>query len=215
MSLLKRLGLTQSDEPMLLELPLSLDATLQPISWTGPLAAYPEQPHVNEHRHRDAIRVMERVSIRAYMQRWKHLLQGRVLDFGAGTQPYRDLLDSQAEYVPFDPGMTGGREVSAALPTPFFQLVMCNQVFQYLVKPAETVAWFAEILKPGGHLVMTYATNWPEVEESDLHRHTKAGMEHLLGHAGFKILDHTRRCELRVGGLCIPLGYGVVAAKVE
>jgi SAM-dependent methyltransferase len=215
MSLLKKLGLAPSEERRQLDLPLSLDATLQAISWTGPLAAYPEQPHVNEHRHRDAIRVMERVSIRAYMERWKHLLHGRVLDFGAGSQPYRDLLDGQAQYVPFDPGMTGGREISAALPTPFFDTVMCNQVFQYLVNPEEKVAWFAEILNPGGHLVLTYATNWPEVEESDLHRHTKAGMEHLLRHGDFKILDHTRRCELRVGGYCIPLGYGVVAVRVK
>jgi SAM-dependent methyltransferase len=213
MSFLDRWGYNRPNVPQGVELPLALNASLEAISWTGPLAAYPDQTHVNEHRRRDPIRVMERVSIRAYMERWRHLLYGRVLDFGAGTQPYRDLLDAEAGYVPFDPGMIGRNQTDVPLPTPFFDAVMCNQVFQYLVNPQQTMAALTGVMKPGGHLVLTYATNWPEVEKADLQRFTKAGMEQLLEHSGLKILDHTLRCEIRVDAFCFPLGYGVVATK--
>jgi SAM-dependent methyltransferase len=212
MSLLERIGLGRGSGAPTPELPLSLKASLHPLQESGPLLAYPDQPDVNEHRGRDLIRVMERVSIRAYVERWKHLLQGRVLDFGAGRQPYRDLIAEDTEYVPFDPGMIGNFDATD-LPEPLFDAVLCNQVLQYLINPPEAVASFGSCLNSGGHLVLTYATNWPEVEQWDLHRYTKAGMEVMLVKCGFQIVDHTRRCEIRVGSFCLPLGYGVIARK--
>ena len=71
-----------------------------------------------------------------------------------------------------------------------------------------------------GYLVMTYPTNWPEVEPEDLHRFTKAGMERLLTEAGFTIVMHQRRASVFAGEFKnsppfdreeFALGYGVVA----
>jgi SAM-dependent methyltransferase len=159
---------------------------------------------------------MDRVSIRAYMERWKHLLKGRVLDFGCGTQPYGDLVQGpNSEYLPFDPGMRGtdGELRSFLQQRALLDAVMCNQVFQYIVDPRVTLCEFAGCLKPSGYLVMTYATNWAEVEQEDLHRHTKKGMERLLEHAGFTVVDHTRRCEIQIGEFCVPIGYGIVGRR--
>jgi SAM-dependent methyltransferase len=147
------------------------------------------------------VRQLERGSIRDFMQRHRQYLKGRVLDFGAGKQPYRDLVDG--EYVPYEKGEN--------LPEGEFDALMCNQVVQYLPNPPLQISRFARMLRPGGYLAMTYPTNWDEVEQEDYWRLTRSGMERILGNAGFRILVHERRAEIDLGGFKFPLGYGVVA----
>ena len=149
----------------------------------------------------ESIRALERASIRAFMKKHRQYLKGRVLDFGAGKQPYRDLVEG--EYVPHEQG--------EPIPGTHFDAVMCNQVMQYLDDPAKYLSAFAVLTAPGGHLVMRYPTCWAEVEESDLWRFTKAGMTKLLKDAGFRVLVHERGAEIDLNGFKFPLGYGVVA----
>ena len=152
----------------------------------------------------DPIRQIERASIRAFMVKHRAYLKGRVMDFGAGEQPYRDLVDG--EYCPFE---KGGRD-----PGGYFDAVMCNQVVQYLDDPKQLLAWGTRApLKVGGHLVMTYPTNWAEVETEDLWRFTKAGMERLLREIGFTVVAHELRAAVAVGAFQFPLGYGVIARR--
>jgi SAM-dependent methyltransferase len=161
------------------------------------------------------IRELERASIREFMERSREFLKGRVLDFGAGKpgtcqtpQPYRDLVEG--EYVPFDK--------DDDLPIPYseaFEAVICTQVVQYLPDPERMLTVMRKYLKPGGHLLLTYPTNWDEVEISDLWRFTKTGMERLLRKAGFQILRHERRASINLGGFRFPLGYGVVAQRPD
>lgn len=150
----------------------------------------------------DPIRQIERASIRVFMEAHRERLRGRVLDFGAGLQPYRDLV--QGEYVPLekDDHLTLGP----------FDAVMFNQVSQYVWCPGVLDEMYCN-LRAGGHLVMTYATNWDEVEETDLWRFTKAGMTVLLERAGFKITAHERRAEVAIANFKFPLGYGVVCTR--
>lgn len=155
------------------------------------------------------IRQMERGSIRAFMEQHKEKLKGRVLDFGAGEQPYRDLVEG--EYVPFD--------LDGIFPeNDLFDVIICNQVLQYAPRPVGTLEICNAILQARrGVLILTYATNWDEVpndcygDHCDRWRFTKKGMEDLLDRAGFEVLDHQRRCEVRVGAFTFPIGYGVVA----
>jgi SAM-dependent methyltransferase len=157
----------------------------------------------------DPIRQADITSIRRFMEAYRELLRGRVLDFGAGKegtcrepQPYRYLVDG--EYLPYD--------VGDKLPEPPFDVIMCNQVMQYLPNPRRQLREFAEWLKPRhGVLILTYGTNWDEVEESDLWRFTKAGMETALRQAGFAVGVHERRAEVVLGNFKFATGYGVVA----
>lgn len=150
----------------------------------------------------DSVRQLERSSIREYMERNQEFLQGRVLDFGAGKQPYRDLV--RGEYTPYEPN-----DVILRFP---FDCIMCNQVFQYIWNPLGQLEQFHRWLRqPGGYLVMTYPTNWDEVETTDLWRFTKAGMEFLLKRARFRPINHERRAEINLNGFKFPLGYGLVA----
>jgi hypothetical protein len=160
-----------------------------------------------EQWNNDSVRVLERGSIRAFMERNRQYLRGRVLDFGAGKQPYRDLV--VGEYVPLDQGDDQGDN----LPTGYFDCVMCNQVIQYLDAPKYFLQRVHGWLSPRrGCLVMTYPTNWDEVESSDFWRFTKRGMEVLLlQSADFEVISHERRAEINLNGFKFPLGYGLVA----
>lgn len=160
----------------------------------------------------DDIRQIERHSIRRFMEQHRSYLQGRVLDFGAGKpgtchepQPYRDLVDG--EYEPYDLGDPAPRGL--------YDTIMCNQVFQYLDNPSETLECFYRRLETGGHLVMTYTTNWDEVEAGDFWRFTKSGMEKMLRKVSFAVRVHERRAEVRIGNFKFPLGYGLVAVAVK
>jgi SAM-dependent methyltransferase len=154
----------------------------------------------------DPIRQIERASIRAFLEQNRQYLKGRVLDFGAGQQQYRDLVDG--EYVPYNLGEPE--------PVGLFDAVMCNQVLQYCEWPLVTLgAKIRARLKPGGHLLMTYPTSWPEVEPSDLRRWTKAGMAGDLREVGFSIVVHELRAEIRLRKFHIALGYGVVATNAR
>lgn len=152
----------------------------------------------------DLVRQAERASIRDFMEAHREYLRGRVLDFGAGTQPYRDLV--QGEYVPYEKGDPD--------PSGEFDAVMCNQVMQYLDRPCVYLDYFRGLLRHDGCVVLTYPTNWDEVECDDLHRFTKVGMERLLAAAGFTVLVHERRAQIVVEGFVkFPLGYGCIARK--
>ena len=159
---------------------------------------------MSEQWNNDTVRALERRSIRTFMERNRDYLRGRVLDFGAGKQPYRDLV--QGKYVPLERGddLPSGEEG--------FDCIICNQVFQYLEQPSGVLGRFNEWLYPTkGYLVMSYATNWDEVESEDLFRFTKKGMEFLLARSKFEVVAHERRAEINLNGFKFPLGYGVVA----
>jgi len=167
------------------------------VTQSDPLYTIPGLTEWNHH----TIRKLERGSIRRFMENNRAYLKGRVLDFGCGQKPYADLVSGQ--YVPYEYGDPA--------PEPPFDTIMCNQVVQYLSNPPEQIRKFALMLKPKGHLVMTYPTNWDEVEREDLFRFTRAGMDWMVKRAGFRVLLHEKRAEIQLGGFRFPLGYGMVA----
>ena len=180
-------------------------------------------------------------------------LSGRVLDYGCGKQPYREIVEAAGgEYHGFDrvkfPASVAEWTMGSAMCslTTSGDAILCTQVVQYLplagavqfddrpsptrTEPLEDTlrSFWLQTKGQNGHLVMTYPTNWPEVEPEDLHRFTKAGMERLLTEAGFEIVRHERRAAVLCGLAETPpniegttigrleadrfaLGYGVVA----
>lgn len=154
----------------------------------------------------DLIRQIERKSILEFMTQHRTFLIGDVLDFGSGEQPYRSLVSGT--YRPHELEDLPLRE------EPTFDCIMCNQVFQYLVNVQMMLGSFYRMLHPNGYVVITYAANWDEVEESDLQRFTKAGMNRMLIKTGFKIISHMLRARVCFDNFKFPLGYGVVAQKI-
>jgi hypothetical protein len=168
-----------------------------------------------------SLREVERRSIRDWVSVHASALTGRVLDYGAGQQPYRGIVEAAGgEYVPFDRAAFPGSCAEAdAGPDGWmheqWDAILCTQVLQYL-SPSwleQVVGYWAYALsKAQGALVLSYGTCWPEVERSDHLRLTHAGVEWLLGEAGFSVDAHERRAEIVLGGgLTLPLGGALLA----
>jgi len=175
------------------------------------------------------LRENEASSIRAFVQKAadQGYLSGRVLDFGCGKQPYRDIVEAAGgKYYPLDrkdfPANLSGADIGVENyfgSHRYADAILCTQVVQYIPMGeligdrdfTGVLERWAYTLGKHGHLVLTYPTNWPEVETEDLHRFTKAGMERLLMAAGFTIVAHEWRHGFSYQGVSFVAGYGVIA----
>jgi trans-aconitate methyltransferase len=166
------------------------------------------------------LRVLENQSIEWFVQQAlvSGFLFGRVLDYGCGKQPYREIIEKAGrEYMPFDraalPANVSGEDIGVSMfaNTEHWDSILCTQVLQYIPDPARELRRLRTYLVDNGYLVVTYPTNWPEVEDADLHRFTKAGMQRLLKEAGFTVVRHDWRAGFTYEGVSFALGYGAVA----
>ncbi len=160
---------------------------------------------------------IEKDSIRGFLERacGDGTVRGRILDYGCGKQPYRELLQGAGEYTPWDRkqlrGNVSGGDVGDWFLNGDFDTVVSTQVIQYVQSGYQWLRHIRDTLMvPGGHLVMTYPTTWPEIRD-DLHRYTRLGMEQMLAAAAFTVIRHEQRAVLPFDGFELALGYGVIA----
>jgi len=139
--------------------------------------------------HRSASRLIPRLS-------------GRVLDVGAGSQPYRRYLRPGSEYVAMEVGGARDGHITAdALHMPFasavFDGIVCTEVIEHVTDPAVAVREIGRICKPGARLYLSAPMSWGlHYEPHDYFRFTKYGIESLLGRSGFRVEE-----TIRIGGL--------------
>ena len=151
-----------------------------------------------------------RSDIRVFLEARKHLLKGRVLDFGCGTvHRYKDLVDG--EWVGFDPGYNAGLARPRNGP---YDVILITQVLQFVDDPRATLAMLDGFLKPGGHWVITYSAGWYECQPEDTWRISKLGMERIFPPA--EIIEHEANTTLQFGdGFKLNLLYALVARKPQ
>lgn len=156
------------------------------------------------------IRQMQRELIVGFLM--EQDFSGKVLDYGCGAAPYRAIVEQHGgQWHGFNRSyFPGGPKVDVGPDDPFtesWDVILCTQMLQYVPEPLGLLAKFREHSKK---LVLTYATNWPEVESEDWHRFTRSGMENML--ADWYIDKHRPLGTLPFGDReHIALGYGVVA----
>jgi SAM-dependent methyltransferase len=147
----------------------------------------------------------ERSSILAFVRRSADGLApgSRVLDLGAGDAPYRELFE-HVEYVTLDWELSvhGGASASDVvasgeeipLEDESFDAALMTQVLEHVREPARVLGELHRVLRPSGRLFLTVPLVW-ELHElpHDFYRYTSAGVEHLLGGAGFEQIElHAR-----------------------
>lgn len=166
------------------------------------------------------LRELERSSIRSFVQAVadENVFAGRdVLDYGCGKQSYRDVIVmGGGRYHGYDdpgfPASTVAEPVGdRALLERKWGAILCTQVIQYQPNPAAFLGLLHNMLHDNGALVITWPTNWPEVEKEDLYRFTHTGMAHLLSHVGFGKVTTAPRAFADMGGDRFYLGHGAVA----
>ena len=129
-------------------------------------------------------------------------LSGRILDVGAGAQPFRRYVPPGCEYVAMEIASgRGGHVVADVLHLPFasavFDGAICTEVIEHVTDPALALREIARICKPGARLYLSAPMTWGlHYEPHDYFRFTNYGIEHLLGRSGFRIEE-----TIRIGGL--------------
>ena len=139
---------------------------------------------------------------------------GKVLDFGCGTAPYRGIVETNGgEWVGYNRGIyPGGSKEDIGPEKPLVQwwdVILSTQTLQYIPDVPSLLRTFRF---RSSKLVLTVATNWPEVEPEDLHRFTATGITQLLNDADWHVSELRQLGAIPFGEReACALGYGVVA----
>jgi SAM-dependent methyltransferase len=131
-----------------------------------------------------------------------HYLQGRLLDLGCGTQPYRELFSHVRSCVRLDLPPNSNIDVCGnGMALPFraavFDAVLCNQVLEHVCEPSQLMAEVARVLKPHGVLLLTTPQTWGlHLEPQDFYRFTEYGLRYLAQNHGLEVIEVAPTCGL-------------------
>jgi SAM-dependent methyltransferase len=143
-----------------------------------------------------------RLGLANAMKRYSKLLNGKLLDVGCGTKPYRSLFVVD-EYVGLDIASESSRKLGIAdyfydgkifpFPAQEFDAVLCNQVLEHIFNPNEFLGEISRVMKPGAKMVLTVPFIWDEHEQPyDYARYSSFGLKALLEGNGFKVLKQEK-----------------------
>jgi SAM-dependent methyltransferase len=139
---------------------------------------------------------------------------GRLLDAGAGNQPYREWYEPRVDQVvAVDAAPIEGLSALAfANRLPFrdasFDTVLSTQVWEHVEDAGAAARETFRVLRPGGHLVVTVPFFYPTHEAPyDFARFTRYGLTAVLRNAGFEV----ERIDAQGGPLLLGSHMGVLA----
>lgn len=131
---------------------------------------------------------------RSAIKRYSCYLNGKILDIGCGTKPYKNYLCGYSEYIGMDNNKDVKPDVAGDIKElPFsdgyFDGVLCTEILEHLSLPEIGVKQINRVLKTGGYLYLTVPQEWClHYEPDDYFRFTKYGIRYLLENNGFEIL---------------------------
>lgn len=127
------------------------------------------------------------------------LAEGRVLDFGCGVKPYKELFEVN-EYIGIDVEESGhesdekfadifydGKKIPFA--DEYFQFVLSTQVFEHIYDIENSIKEIYRILEKNGIFLLTVPLGENEHEVPyDFHRFTEFGLKIFLESNGFELI---------------------------
>ena len=139
-------------------------------------------------------------------------VDGRLLDVGCGTKPYRLLFTRVEDYIGLELDTPDNRATKHAdlyydgtsfpIGEGSMDAVLCNQVLEHVFNPETFLSELHRVLRPNGVLILTVPFLWPEHEQPyDCLRYTSFGLRDRLERAGF-VLERQSKLVLGGGALC-------------
>lgn len=145
--------------------------------------------------------------------------EGRILDVGCGSQPYRHLFEGRCrEYVgcdlhPRDPAIVNCPADDLAFGDAEFDAVVCFQVLEHVPEPWNVLKECSRVLKPGGKLLLTAPFMFPHhPSPTDFYRYTHEGLRHLAQRVGIEVDQVIAQCR-SVPTLCVILNFYLWAVR--
>jgi SAM-dependent methyltransferase len=134
--------------------------------------------------------------LRAAVAEGAALADGRLLDAGCGTMPYRRLFEGRVrQYVGLEWTPTSGYRGNRAnvcgtltdipIRTGAMDTVLCTEVLEHVPEPDRVLSELCRVLRDDGLLILTAPFVYPIHEERDFFRYTARGFEALLERQGF------------------------------
>jgi SAM-dependent methyltransferase len=143
---------------------------------------------------------LERQSIIDFLNAYKHLAKGRLLDIGCGSKPYVPIFNGMVDqYLGIDlPPMVSSFIVDHAdcyasvLDLPFragtIDTVLTTQVLEHVPEPDMVFSEVYRVLKKNGVMIATAPQTWGlHGEPADYYRFTKYGLSYLAQKNGLKV----------------------------
>lgn len=130
-------------------------------------------------------------------------LEGKLLDFGCGSKPYKELF-SVKEYIGVDVEKSGHSHEAEEIDVyydgkslPFedesFDSIFSSEVFEHIFNLSEIITELHRVLKPGGKMLVTVPLVWDEHEAPfDFGRYTSFGIKSLLESKGLKVIKFSK-----------------------
>lgn len=138
------------------------------------------------------------------IKRYAPLLKGRLLDFGCGSQPYRNLFAHVDDYIGVDIAESGHPHHNESIdvyydgktlpfPDNSFDALLCSETLEHVFNLDEIFTELRRVLKNGAYVLITVPFSWEEHEiPYDFGRYTSFGIRHLLEKNGFTIIEHKK-----------------------
>jgi SAM-dependent methyltransferase len=140
---------------------------------------------------------------------------GRVLDLGAGNQPYKNLFNNAQQYVSVDIDSSNKDLDVIANNTmlPFceksFDFILCTQVLEHVYDPQKLMSEVYRVMRDDALFLITFPMSWELHEKPyDYYRYTYFGIEHLAGVAGLEKIDYKEQ-----GGAFAVAGQSILNNK--
>lgn len=147
-----------------------------------------------------------RKGLKKGIQQNAHKLEGKLLDFGCGSKPYKELFEKADEYIGIDLKIEGREENHQYVDKfydgkviPFddntFDSLLCTEVLEHVFNIEELLKEFNRVLKKGGKALITTPFMWEEHEMPyDFARYTTPALKHLYTKHGFEVV-----CNFKTG----------------
>jgi len=133
--------------------------------------------------------------------RYAERLQGKMMDFGCGSKPYKPIFGHVKEYVGVDFAGEGHSHENEQIDVfyngktlPFenntFDSVLTSEVFEHIFNLEDILKELNRVMKPGGIMLITIPFAWYEHEQpNDFGRYTSFGIRAVLERNGFIIRE--------------------------
>jgi len=138
------------------------------------------------------------------IQNYSKLFQGKILDLGCGTMPYKLEFCNVTSYIGMDIEVSGNGDTKSQVDIfydgkefPFennsIDGVFSSETFEHIFNLEEILLEINRVLKPEGLLLATCPFFWPEHEiPYDYARYTSFGLKNLLKKCGFEIVAYDK-----------------------
>lgn len=132
----------------------------------------------------------------------KHFIRGKILDFGCGSKPYKELF-AATEYIGLEHDCEQSRKNTKAdffydgKHFPFdndsFDSIISTQVLEHVPNPIEVLNEMVRVLRQGGYLMISVPFVQEEHETPyDFYRFSPYAIQNMLNKTGLEIIEYKK-----------------------